>query len=121
MGDRDLLDMLVAETDRRRETILKGVEDLAASGEADPARVEALRVEAHGIKGAAMVVGQDRLAELAMRIEKALAARSESGEIEPGMAASIVAAVSALHEGAEAAAEGIGEPSSVGKSLDALS
>ncbi|MGH2957794.1 MAG: Hpt domain-containing protein [Solirubrobacterales bacterium] len=121
MGDNELLEMLVAETDRRRETILKGVEDLAASGEADPKRVEAMRIEAHGIKGAAMVVGQDRLAELALRIEDALAAQTESGEIAPAQAAGIVAGVSALHEGAEAAAEGIAEPTSVGRSLEALS
>lgn len=120
MGDKDLLDMLVAETDRRRETILKGVEELAASGESDPKRVEAMRVEAHGVKGAAMVVGQDRLAKLALRIEERLAAQTESGEINPALAASIVAGVSALHEGAEAAAEGIGEPTSVGRSLEAL-
>ena len=115
MGDNDLLEMLVAETDRRRETILRGVEELAASGESDPNRVEA-----HGIKGAAMVVGQDRLAELALRIEEALAAQTKSGEITTSLAASIVAGVSALHEGAEAAAEGIAEPSSVSRSLEAL-
>jgi chemotaxis protein histidine kinase CheA len=120
MGDNDLLEMLVAETGRRRETILKGVEELAASGESDPKRVEAMRVEAHGIKGAAMVVGQDRLAELALRIEEALVAQTKSGEITPALAASIVAGVSALHEGAEAAAERIAEPSSVGRSLEAL-
>lgn len=120
MGDDDLLEMLVAETGRRRETILKGVEELAASGKADPKRVEAMRVEAHGIKGAAMVVGQDRLAELALRIEEALAAQTDSGEISTKLAASIVAGVSALHDGAEAAAEGVAEPSSVGKSLQEL-
>jgi chemotaxis protein histidine kinase CheA len=120
MEDTDLLEMLVAETGRRRETILTGVKELAGSGKSDPDGVEALRVEVHGIKGAAMVVGQDRLAELALRIENALAARAESGRIDPAVAGSIATAVGALHEGAEAAAEGLGEPPSVANSLEAL-
>jgi chemotaxis protein histidine kinase CheA len=111
--------MLASETDRRGKTLIKGVKKLA-SGKPDPERVEELRVDAHGIKGAAMVVGQERLAELARGIEDALAARSDSGEIDDGLADHIVTAVNALEEGALAAANGSEEPASVGESLKAL-
>jgi chemotaxis protein histidine kinase CheA len=121
MGDPQLLDMLAAEADRRGKTIIDGAEALAASGKADSAAVEALRVEAHGLKGAAMVVGESRLADLALGLERLLAAQTESGELDPAMAATVVAATSALREGAQAAAEGIGEPTTVGESLEKLS
>ena len=117
----ELLGMLASETDRRSMRIIEGVEGLAQSGESDPECVEQLRVEAHGLKGAASVVGQPRLAELAMRIEDLLASRIESGTIEVDLAARIVPATSALREGAQAAAEGIGEPSAVGGALESLS
>jgi chemotaxis protein histidine kinase CheA len=113
--------MLASEADRRGPTIISGIEELATSGEKDSDRVEQLRIEAHGLKGAAMVVGQDRLADLARLIEQFLAGAVDSGRIKPGSAATIVAAASAFNEGAHAAAEGVGEPSSVGDSLEALS
>lgn len=120
MGDAELLDMLATETDRRRKTLIKGVEKLAKSGKSDPGKVEELRVDAHGIKGAAMVVGQDRLAKLALKIEEALKASTDSGQIDSGLAAAIVGAVNALHEGARAAAEGADEPPSVEAALKGL-
>ena len=113
--------MLAAEADRRGPTIISGIEELATSGEKDPERFEQLRVEAHGLKGAALVVGQERLADLARAIEQFLADAVDSGSIKPGSAATIVAAASAFNEGAHAAAEGVGEPSSVEDSLEALS
>jgi chemotaxis protein histidine kinase CheA len=112
--------MLAAEAARRTPTIIDGVETLAGSGEKDSARVEALRVEAHGLKGAALVVGQDRLADLAKQIEQFLAGCVDTGRIKPGAAAALVAGASAFNEGAEAAADGVAEPSSVGESLAAL-
>ena len=121
MNDADLLTMLAAEAERRSPRIITGIEDLAASGACEPDRVETLRVEAHGLKGAALVVGQERLADLAEGIEDFLRACVESGRISPGAAAAVVTAASAFTEGAQAAAEGVGEPSSVGESLDALS
>ena len=121
MSDPELLTMLATEAERRSPTIITGVEDLATSGDCDPTRVEALRVEAHGLKGAALVVGQDRLADLAKGIEQFLRDCVESGRIDPSDAAAVVTATSAFAEGAQAAAEGVGEPSSVGDSLDALS
>jgi chemotaxis protein histidine kinase CheA len=120
VGDPELLSMLAAEADRRSPEIIAGIEALASSGERDPDMIENLRVEAHGLKGAAMVVGQDRLADLAAGIEMFLAACIKSGRIKPGSAATVVAAASAFNEGAHAAVEGVGEPSSVRESLTAL-
>jgi chemotaxis protein histidine kinase CheA len=120
MGDPELLTMLAAEAERRSPTIISGIEDLAASGEADSDRIEELRVEAHGLKGAALVVGQERLADLARLIEQFLAGCVESGEVNTAGAAAVVTAASAFTEGAQAAAEGVREPSSVGDSLAAL-
>jgi chemotaxis protein histidine kinase CheA len=112
--------MLAAETERRGQTIIAGLEDLAASGKKDSERVEELRVDAHGLKGAALVVGESRLGDLARLIEVFLSEHVASGRIKPGSAATVISAVSALTEGANAAAEGVGEPSSVGDSLQAL-
>ena len=120
MGDPELLTMLAAEADRRTPTIIVGIEALAASGEKDSGRIEELRVEAHGLKGAALVVGQKRLADLARKIELYLVGSVDSGRISPAAAATVVAAASAFTEGAEAAAEGVAEPSSVGESLGAF-
>jgi chemotaxis protein histidine kinase CheA len=120
MGDSELLSMLASEAERRGPTIIIGIEDLAASGKKDSTRIEELRVEAHGLKGAALVVGQERLADLARLIEQFLAGCVDSGRINPANAAAVVTAASAFTEGAQAAAEGVGEPSSVGDSLQAL-
>jgi HPt (histidine-containing phosphotransfer) domain-containing protein len=111
--------MLATETDRRSKPLIEGVEQLARSGP-DPAKVEELRVDAHGIKGAAMVVGQPRLAELARLIEDALASRSQSGELDADIAAKLVTAVTALHEGTQAAAQDTDEPPAVEASIKAL-
>jgi chemotaxis protein histidine kinase CheA len=120
MGDDELLTMLAAEAARRTPTIIEGLESLAASDEKDSARIEELRVEAHGLKGAALVVGQDRLADLAKRMEQFLAGCVDTGRIQPGAAAALIAGASAFNEGAQAAAEGVGEPSSVSESIAAL-
>jgi chemotaxis protein histidine kinase CheA len=112
--------MLAAEAERRSPTIIGGIEELAVSGKKDSGRIEDLRVEAHGLKGAALVVGQERLADLASLIEEFLAACVDSGRINPARAAAVVTATSAFTEGAQAAAEGVGEPSSVGDSLHSL-
>jgi chemotaxis protein histidine kinase CheA len=120
MAEPELLDMLAAETVRRSEAIIDGTKGLAASGEPDPGAVEALRVDVHGLKGAAMVVGESRLAELALNLERLLSDQKESGVINPSMAATVVAATAALREGAEAAAEGLDEPPVVGEWLAKL-
>jgi chemotaxis protein histidine kinase CheA len=120
MAEADLLDMLASETDRRAGAIIEGVEKLAGSGRSDSARVEELRVDAHGLKGAAMVVGQTRLGELAEQVERFFAERIDSGRIEPREAATVVTAVSSLDEAAKAVAEGGPEPPSVAESLRRL-
>lgn len=120
MGDPELLRMLAAEADRRSPALIGGVEKLAGSGEKDPQQVEELRVEAHGLKGAALVVGENRLAELARLMEAYLADCAEKGRIDPGSAATLIKAASAFSEGAQAAAEGVTEPAAVGESLSAL-
>jgi len=117
----ELLNMLAAEAGRRTPTMIEGLEAIAASGDKDPDAIEKLRVEAHGLKGAALVVGQERLADLAKQIEQFLAGCVDTGRIKPGAAAVLVAGASAFNEGAQAAAEGVPEPSSVGESLAALS
>jgi chemotaxis protein histidine kinase CheA len=121
MEDPELLTMLATEAERRGPNIITGIEELAGSGDKDPDRIEALRVEAHGLKGAALVVGQERLADLARLIEDYLAACIDSGRINTGNAATVITATSAFTEGAQAAAEGVREPSSVRESLAALS
>jgi chemotaxis protein histidine kinase CheA len=120
MAEEELLSMLAAEAARRTPTIIDGLEQLAGSGDKDSARIEELRVEAHGLKGAALVVGQNRLADLAKEIEQFLAGCVDTGRIKPGAAAALVAGASAFNEGAQSAAEGVAEPSSVGESLAAL-
>ncbi len=120
MGDDELLSMLAAEAARRTPPLIDGLEALAASDEKNSDRVEELRVEAHGLKGAALVVGQNRLAELAKQMEQFLAGCVDTGRIKPGAAAALIAGASAFNEGAQAAAEGVGEPSSVGESMAAL-
>jgi HPt (histidine-containing phosphotransfer) domain-containing protein len=112
--------MLATEAERRCPTIIAGVEELAASGDQDSGRIEELRIEAHGLKGAALVVGQERLADLAKLIEEFLAGCVDSGRINPASAAAVVSASSAFTEGAQAAAEGVKEPSSVRDSLQTL-
>ena len=120
MADPELLTMLASEAERRCPTIITGVEELAASDDKDSSRIEELRVEAHGLKGAALVLGQERLADLANLIEEFLAGCVDSGRINPSSAGAVVSAASAFTEGAQAAAEGVGEPSSVRDSLQTL-
>ena len=121
MGDNELLEMLASETDRRTPTIVEGVRDLADSTEPNAKGIEEIRVEAHGLKGAAMVVGQNHLSELAKEIEVALVQRVASGTIDRDLAAKIVAAIEAFQGGVQAAARGEAEPASVGESITALS
>ena len=112
--------MLATEAERRSPAIISGIENLAASDVEDSTRIEELRVEAHGLKGAALVVGQERLADLARLIEEYLSACVDSGRINPANAAVVITATSAFTEGAQAAAEGVAEPSSVRDCLSAL-
>ncbi len=116
----DLLAMLSTETERRVPQMIEGVNALVASGESDGDRVEEIRVEAHGLKGAALVVGQARLAELGEKMEIALVQRQAPGTIEQPLGGALIAGAEALLEGARAAAAGDAEPASVGAALEGL-
>ena len=120
MGEPELLEMLATETDRRAPTIAEGVRKLAGSSDPDVTAIEEIRVEVHGLKGAAGVVGQTRLAELALAIEVVLVQRIGPGLIPSEIADPIVAGVDALQAGARAAASGDPEPASVAESISAL-
>ena len=120
MGEREILEMLATEADRRVPLIVKGLRELSESGERDPERIEELRVDAHGLKGAAMVVGQARLAELGERVEIALVQRIGPGTIQPSLATRMVAAITAFRDGARAAADEKPEPASVDAALSEL-
>ena len=112
--------MLASEADRRVPAVKSALSRLEESGEPDPGAVEAMRTEVHGLKGAAMVIGEEQLGRLAERAEKLLAARVEPGTIDAGLNRRLIAAVDAFHEGATAAAEGRPQPDSVAQALGAL-
>lgn len=76
--------------------------------------------EAHTLKGAAGLMGQDRLYALAQRIETALKEGQEGEGVDPETARLLIRATEAFLAGTEAAAEGKELPASVGESLDAL-
>ena len=117
----ELLDMLAAEAQRRVPGIKKGLKKAGSSHVADPEKVEELRVEVHGLKGAALVVGQKQLGRLAERAEQLLAAASGDGVISEQLAGDLTQAAEAFQAGAEAAAKGEPEPQSVPDALVALS
>jgi len=120
MGDDELLAMLATETDRRASDIIEAITRLVDSGDPDSAGVEAIRVEIHGLKGAASVVGATRLAELAREIESALVQRTAPGTIPPDLASRVIDAAAALRDGARAASRGEPEPASIAAAIDAL-
>jgi chemotaxis protein histidine kinase CheA len=116
----ELLDMLAAETDRRTDNICDGIKQLISSGQPDSKQVEALRVEVHGIKGAALMVGQHRLAKVGAWVEDTLADHIDSGVIEKDLGNQIIDYVKAIQDGAHAAAKGEDEPSSIANALDKI-
>ena len=112
-SEGELLDSFAVEARRRSDVIAAGLE----TGTED---FEALRAEAHALKGTAAVVGLQRLAELAGLMESDLKDAAKAGQLREGRARQIVEAAKALGEGAEAAAEGNDEPPDVGRSLAQL-
>ena len=113
-GSEDQLLASFAEEARRRCDVI------AAGLETGTDDFEALRTEAHGLRGTAGVVGLQRLSELAGLMESDLADAAKAGELREGRARQIAEAAKALAEGAEAAAEGKDEPPDVGRSLAQL-
>jgi HPt (histidine-containing phosphotransfer) domain-containing protein len=112
-SEGELLDSFAVEARRRCDVIAAGLE----TGTED---FEALRAEAHALKGTAGVVGLQRLAELAGLMESDLKDAAKAGQLREGRARQIAEAAKALAEGAEAAAEGNDEPPDVGRSLAQL-
>ena len=120
MGDAELLAMLATETERRAADVIDGIRDLTAPAEPDSEKVEEVRVEIHGLKGAASVVGATRLAELAQEIEVTLVQRTAPGTIPPELGSVLIDATEALRDGAHAASRDEPEPASVGAAFAAL-
>jgi HPt (histidine-containing phosphotransfer) domain-containing protein len=120
MTDEERLRELFAdETSRRAAVVIEGCEAVAEDGVHTPELLDKMRAEAHAINGAAAVIGQDRLAALAGRIESLLAARHASGLLEPELASRIAAAARTLDDAAVALRrEGV-EPD-VSRALDSL-
>lgn len=112
--------MLAAEAERRLGPITDDLNRISTAPEPDHGAVEDLRVEVHGLKGAAMMIGEQHLASLAHRTEAAIAARTGAGTIDDALAARIRDACDAFLEGARAAAAGDPEPPSVARAEAAL-
>ena len=112
--------MLAAEANRRVPPMKKSLKKLAKGSEPDPDAVEEIRVEVHGLKGAALVLGEQRLGQLAERAEQLLAANAADGALDPEFAAPVTEVMDAFQVGAEAAAAGEPEPPSVAEALVAL-
>ena len=112
-AEAELMDSFATEARRRCDVIISGLE----TGSED---FEALRAEAHALKGTAGAVGLQRLAELAGLMESDLSDATKSGQLKSGRGRQLAVAAQALAEGAEAAAAGRDEPPDVGRSLAAL-
>ena len=113
ISDTKLVESFAAEARRRCDVLVAGLE----TGTSD---YEALRVEAHALKGTAAVVGLQRLSELAGLMESDLAEAAKTSQLRDSRARQISDAAKALAEGAEAAASGDEEPPDVGRSLAQL-
>lgn len=111
--------MLAAEANRRVPPMKQSLNKLAKGSKPDPDAVEELRVEVHGLKGAALVIGEQRLGRLAERAEQLLGAATD-GALDLELAAPLTEAMDAFQAGAEAAAAGKPEPRSVAEALVAL-
>jgi HPt (histidine-containing phosphotransfer) domain-containing protein len=112
-SDSQLIASFAEEARRRCDVIVAGLE----TGTDD---YEALRSEAHALKGTAAVVGLQRLAELAGLMESDLSEAAKAGDLRETRGRQIGEAAKALAEGAEAAAAGDEEPPDVGRSLAQL-
>jgi HPt (histidine-containing phosphotransfer) domain-containing protein len=121
-SEHELLVSLVDEGRRREGRIADGAQRATAGEPGDDARVplEEIRAEAHALKGAAAVVGQTRLFELARALEDLLVDAIAGGSLSERRAEAIANAAHAFVEGAEASADGAGEPESVSDSIDQL-
>jgi chemotaxis protein histidine kinase CheA len=121
-SEHELLVSLVDEGRRREGRLADGAQRAtdAEPGDAARATLEEIRTEAHALKGAAAVVGQTRLFELARALEDLLVDAIAAGSLSQRRAAAIADAAHAFVEGAVASADGASEPESVRHSIDNL-
>jgi HPt (histidine-containing phosphotransfer) domain-containing protein len=119
-SEHELLISLVQEGRRREGRFAEGTSRAIGGGEGAPEALEELRAEAHALKGAAAVVGQPRLFELAKALEDLLLDAIAGGSLSQRRAEAITRAAHAYVEGAEAAASGAAEPDSIRASMDDL-
>jgi HPt (histidine-containing phosphotransfer) domain-containing protein len=121
-SEHELLVSLADEGRRREGRLAEGAQRAidAESGDAVRATLEEIRAEAHALKGAAAVVGQTRLFELARALEDLLVEAIAAGSLSQRRAEAIANAAHAFVEGADASADGAGEPESVRDSIDQL-
>jgi chemotaxis protein histidine kinase CheA len=121
-SEHELLVSLVDEGRRREGRLADGAQRAIAAESGDDVRaaLEEIRAEAHALKGAAAVVGQTRLFELARALEDLILDAIAAGSLSQRRAASIAAAAHAFVEGAVASADGASEPESVRDSIDNL-
>jgi chemotaxis protein histidine kinase CheA len=118
--EQRLRELFADETARRIAVVVEGCEAVAEDGVHAPELIDSMRREAHAIKGAAAVIGQSRLAELAGRIEDLLAARHDSGLLEPELAARIATAARTLDDAAAALQRAEGYEPQVSRALESL-
>ena len=121
-SEHELLVTLADEGRRREGRLTDGAQRAidAEPGDAARAILEEIRAEAHALKGAAAVVGQTRLFELARALEDVLVDAIAAGSLSQRRAAKIADAAHAFVEGAKASADGASEPESVRDSIDNL-
>jgi HPt (histidine-containing phosphotransfer) domain-containing protein len=121
-SEHELLVSLVDEGRRREGRLADGAQRAIDAGSGDDVRaaLEEIRAEAHALKGAAAVVGQTRLFELARALEDLILDAIAAGSLSQRRAAAIADAAHAFVEGAVASADGASEPESVRHSIDNL-
>jgi HPt (histidine-containing phosphotransfer) domain-containing protein len=121
-SEHELLVTLADEGRRREGRLADGAQRAidAEPGDAARAILEEIRAEAHALKGAAAVVGQTRLFELARALEDLLIEAIAAGSLSQRRAVAVADAAHAFVEGADASADGASEPESVRDSIDNL-
>jgi chemotaxis protein histidine kinase CheA len=121
-SEHELLVTLADEGRRREGRLADGAQRAIDAEPGDDARaiLEEIRAEAHALKGAAAVVGQTGLFELARALEELLVDAIAAGSLSQRRAAAVATAAHAFVEGADASADGASEPESVRNSIDNL-
>jgi chemotaxis protein histidine kinase CheA len=116
-AEAELLDAFAREARGRTEAIAEAMRAVGSGSSPAPDTLEALRREAHTLKGTAAVLELERLSDLAARMEEAIRAATDSHQIEPETAAWLERSAVAFREGANAAADGAREPDAVAEAI----